>query len=126
LKRVVGAVEDLMFRGRISATAEAGGVEASFPRTRAKLLAAVAESPPDLILLDLTSERHDPLSLLESLKSDEKTSSIPVVGFLPHVRGDLAVAARERGCDRVMARSAFVENLPRIIGGENGTAGASR
>jgi CheY-like chemotaxis protein len=123
LKRVVGAVEDLMFRGRISAAAEAGGVEASFPRTKDKVLAAVAQAPPDLIVLDLTSERHDPLSLLESLKSDEKTSAIPVVGFLPHVRGDLALAARERGCDKVMARSAFVENLPSLVGGENGSFG---
>jgi hypothetical protein len=27
------------------------------------------------------------------------------------------LAARESGCDRVMARSAFVENLPRVLSG---------
>jgi hypothetical protein len=47
-----------------------------------------------------------------------RISSCSTVGFLSHVQDDLALAAREAGCDRVMARSAFVENLPRIISGD--------
>jgi hypothetical protein len=43
---------------------------------------------------------------------------VSTVGFLSHVQGDLAVAARKSGCDRVMARSAFVENLPQILAGD--------
>ena len=49
-----------------------------------------------------------------------------MVGFLSHVQKDLAVAARERGCDRIMARSAFVKDLPRILGGNTGEAGDGR
>jgi hypothetical protein len=40
---------------------------------------------------------------------------VPTVGFLSHVQRDLAVAAREAGCDRVMARSAFTKDLPTIL-----------
>jgi hypothetical protein len=48
-----------------------------------------------------------------------------VVGFLSHVQKDLAVAARESGCDRVMARSAFTRDLPEILaGGSDGGPGA--
>jgi hypothetical protein len=44
-----------------------------------------------------------------------------VVGFLSHVNKDLAVAARESGCDRVVARSAFTKDLPEILAGDSGT-----
>jgi hypothetical protein len=42
---------------------------------------------------------------------------VKTVGFLSHVQKDLAVAAREAGCDRVVARSAFTKDLPQILAG---------
>ncbi len=41
------------------------------------------------------------------------------MGFLSHVQKDLAVAAKEAGCDRIMARSAFTRDLPKIIAGDS-------
>jgi hypothetical protein len=52
------------------------------------------------------------------VKSDAALRGVRTVGFLSHVQADLALAAREAGCDRVMARSAFVENLPRVLSGD--------
>jgi CheY-like chemotaxis protein len=116
-RRVLAAVEDLLFRSKISETAQAAGVEVAFPRNPGKLLGALRESPPDLLILDLNSSRFEPLELLRTVNSDDALREVSTVGFLSHVQGDLALAAREAGCDRVMARSAFVENLPRIISG---------
>ncbi len=76
------------------------------------MLEALRESPPDLLILDLNSARFEPLALLQTIRSDVST-----VGFLSHVQKDLAVAAREAGCDRVVARSAFTKDLPRILAG---------
>ena len=124
-RRVVAAVEDLLFRSKISETANTLGVEALFPRSGKKLIERIYESPPDLLVLDLNSARFKPLQLLEQLKSDEVSRGVPVVGFLSHVQKDLAVAARESGCDRVMARSAFTRDLPEILaGGSDGGPGA--
>ena len=116
-RRVLAAVEDLLFRSKISETASQLGVEASFPRNPKKLLEAVRESRPDLLVLDLNSARFEPLSLLSDVKSDEATRDVTTIGFLSHVQKDLAVAAREAGCDRVVARSAFTKNLPEILAG---------
>jgi PleD family two-component response regulator len=116
-RRVLAAVEDLLFKSKISETASTLGIEASFPRNPKRLLEALRESPPDLLVLDLNSARFEPLSLLRSVKSDEATSDVPTVGFLSHVQKDLAVAAREAGCDRIVARSAFTRDLPRILAG---------
>ena len=116
-RRVLAAVEDLLFRSKISETAKQLDVEAAFPRSPKKFLEAVHESPPDLLVLDLNSARFEPLDLLRTIRSDETTRDVSAVGFLSHVQKDLAVAAREAGCDRVVARSAFTRDLPKILAG---------
>ena len=116
-RRVLAAVEDLLFRSKISETASQLGIEASFPRNPRKLLEAVRESPPDLLVLDLNSARFDPLVLLRTVRAEATKESVKTVGFLSHVQKDLAVAAREAGCDRILARSAFTKNLPEILAG---------
>jgi PleD family two-component response regulator len=116
-RRVIAAVEDLLFRSKISETASTLGIEAAFPRSPKKLLEALRESPPDLLILDLNSARFEPLTLLGDVRSEEATRDVPTVGFLSHVQKDLAVAAREAGCDRVVARSAFTKDLPQILAG---------
>jgi CheY-like chemotaxis protein len=126
MRRVVAAVEDLLFRSKISETANQLGMEALFPRSPKKLITEVQTSPPDLLVLDLNSTRFEPLMLLGQLKSDEALREVPVVGFLSHVQKDLALAARESGCDRVMARSAFTRDLPKILSGALGDDGELR
>lgn len=114
-RRVLAAVEDLLFKSKISETASQLGVETKFPRSPDKLLAALRDSPPDLLVLDLNSDRFEPLRLLREVESDDALRNVPTLGFLSHVQKDLAVAAREAGCDRVVARSAFTKNLPEIL-----------
>jgi PleD family two-component response regulator len=116
-RRVLAAVEDLLFKSKISETASTLGIEAAFPRNPRKLLEALRKSPPDLLILDLNSARFEPLMLLKNVRSDETTRDVSTVGFLSHVQKDLAIAAREAGCDRVVARSAFTKDLPRILAG---------
>ncbi|MBD0356447.1 MAG: response regulator [Rubrobacter sp.] len=122
-RRVLAAVEDLLFRSKISETANTLGIEAKFPRSPRKLVEQATASPPDLLVLDLNSSRFEPLKLLREVKSDEALRDVPVVGFLSHVQRELAVAARESGCDRVVARSAFTKDLPEILAG-GGASGA--
>jgi PleD family two-component response regulator len=117
-RKVLGAVEDLLFKSKISETSSQLGIEAAFPRSPKKLLDALRESPPDLLILDLNSARFEPLALLREVKSDEATREISTIGFLSHVQKDLAVAAREAGCDRIVARSAFTRDLPKILAGD--------
>ncbi|HSK99024.1 MAG TPA: hypothetical protein VK869_01680 [Rubrobacteraceae bacterium] len=119
-RRVLAAVEDLLFKSKISETAKGLGVEATFPRNPQRLLEALRENPPDLLVLDLNSARFEPLEILRTIRSDAATESVRTVGFLSHVQRDLALAAREAGCDRVVARSAFTRDLPKILAGGAG------
>jgi CheY-like chemotaxis protein len=117
-RRVVAAIEDLLFKSKVSETATQLGIEATFPRSPNKLLDAARSSPPDLLVLDLNSHRFEPLALLARLQEDAVLRDVPTVGFLSHVQKDLAIAAREAGCDRIMARSAFTRDLPRVLAGD--------
>lgn len=122
MSNVLAAVEDLLFKSKISGTADSLGVAVRFPRSPRKLLESLHDDPPSLLILDLNSDRFEPLQLLQAVNSDETLTSIRTLGFLSHVQKDLAVAAREAGCDRIMARSAFTKNLPEILTGEDNGA----
>src|SRR4028118_1279632 len=96
-RRVMAAVEDLLFRSKIGETASQLGIEASFPRSPKKLEEALRTSPPDLLILDLNSSRFEPLQILQAVNSEEATRDAQTVGFLSHVPQDLAAAGRGGG-----------------------------
>jgi PleD family two-component response regulator len=63
----------------------------------------------------LNFEPADPLSLITQLKGQPQTKGISLIGYLSHVQGELKLKAQEAGCDMVLARSAFSQNLPQIF-----------
>jgi hypothetical protein len=54
------------------------------------------------------------LTLIPKLKSKLKKGT-SIIGFLSHVQGDLKLKAHEAGCDMVLPRSAFSQNLPQLL-----------
>ena len=69
---------------------------------------------PSLIVFDLNNVNAKPLTLIPKLKAKLKKST-SIIGFLSHLQGDLKVKAVEAGCDMVMPRSAFSQNLPSLM-----------
>ncbi len=67
------------------------------------------------MILDLNCGAIDPLRLIGALKGDESTRGVPLVGYVSHVQGELKQQAQQAGCDTVLARSAFSQNLPQIL-----------
>lgn len=109
---IVAVLDDLMFTSRIRAASEGLGVRVIFARSREAALAAVAEHEPSLVILDLNG-RADPLGVVAALQA--RGTSVPTVGFVSHVQADLIDAARTAGVTDVLARSAFVQQLPDIL-----------
>ena len=69
---------------------------------------------PSLIIFDLNNANAKPLTLIPKLKSKLKKGT-SIIGFLSHVQGDLKQKAHEVGCDMVLPRSAFSQNLPQLL-----------
>jgi DNA-binding NarL/FixJ family response regulator len=72
------------------------------------------EEKPSLIIFDLNNANAKPLTLIPKLKSKLKKGT-SIIGFLSHVQGDLKLKAHEAGCDMVLPRSAFSQNLPQLL-----------
>jgi len=72
------------------------------------------EEKPSLIIFDLNNANAKPLTLIPKLKTKLKKGT-SIIGFLSHVQGDLKMKAHEVGCDMVLPRSAFSQNLPQLL-----------
>lgn len=111
-------IEDLFFNAKITETARKLGVKVAFVKADKEVIAELTskdeEERPGLIVFDLNNANAKPLTLIPKLKAKlKKTTSI--IGFLSHLQGDLKAKAVEAGCDTVMPRSAFSQNLPNLL-----------
>ena len=94
-------------------------VDLTFARTPDAILAQARELKPSLIIFDLNCAKADPINTLAALKQDPQLEAIRTIGFVSHVDAGTIQAARQAGCDEVMARSAFAGNLAAILTGGN-------
>ena len=111
---LVALVEDLFFLAKIRETAKAVGVTVVTCDPRGGP-AAVLEANPQAIFLDLNSRGLPAVDWIRALKADPATQAIRIVGFVSHVQERLIADARAAGCDTVMARSAFTQQLPALL-----------
>ncbi|HMH15516.1 MAG TPA: hypothetical protein VK578_20620 [Edaphobacter sp.] len=111
-------IEDLFFIAKIQETARKLGVKVAFVKNDkeaiAQLVGGAEEDRPGLIVFDLNNANAKPLTLIPKLKTKLKRST-SIVGFLSHLQGDLKAKATEAGCDTVMPRAAFSQNLPNLL-----------
>ena len=111
-------IDDLFFIAKINETARKVGVKVAFVKNEkeviADLLALEEDRRPGLIVFDLNNANAKPLTLVPKLKAKFKRST-SIVGFLSHLQGDLKAKATEAGCDTVMPRAAFSQNLPNLL-----------
>ena len=115
-KPIFAFVDDLFFMAKIQETARKLNVKVDFVKSEKEVLEAVAagEEKPSLIIIDLNHHTVKPLTVIPKLKSKFKKET-NIIGFLSHLQGELKVKAQEVGCDMVLPRSAFSQNLPQLL-----------
>ena len=113
-RRAVAAVDDLFFASKINEAAKRAGISVDFVKDDLSLL-ELAAAKPSLIILDLNFSAIKPLQTITKLKAKPELRGISVVGYVSHVQGELKQRAHDLGCDMVMARSAFSQNLPTLL-----------
>ena len=112
---VFAIVDDMFFASKIRATAEAVGVEISFPRSVEKLVEKARETKPGLVLVDLHNTKVDPVALAAELKANDDLREVKLLGFFSHVHTDLQKNAIAAGYDQVIPRSVFARDLGQIL-----------
>ena len=115
--RIFAFVDDLFFLAKIQETARKLNVKVEFVKTDKDLQEKMGQNgddKPSLIIFDLNNVGAKPLTLIPKLKAKLKKAT-NIIGFVSHVQGDLKMKAQEAGCDMVVPRSAFSQNLAQIL-----------
>jgi CheY-like chemotaxis protein len=113
-KRILAVLDDLFFTVKINESAKRAGLPVEFIKSERDVLEK-AKTHPALIIIDLNYAGIDSLKLVQDLKAAEDTKTVRLLGYLSHVQGELKQKAQEAGCNMVLARSAFSQNLPQIL-----------
>lgn len=108
---ILAIVDDLMFRAKLEAAAAHLGTP----------LTIAGDAEPALrpgqgwsrVLIDLNLSGGDALAMIRSLRHAHP--DIPVIGYCAHVQHDLQQQALEAGCATVLPRSAFVQQLRKLL-----------
>jgi CheY-like chemotaxis protein len=114
--RIFAFVDDLFFVAKIQEVSRKLNVKVEFVKTDKEIAEKTenVDEKPSLIIVDLNSNGIKPLPVITKMRSKYKKAT-SIVGFVSHVQGDLKVKAVEAGCDVVMPRSAFSQNLVSIL-----------
>ncbi len=110
---ILAIVDDLLFREKL----ELAATQLQVPlMIAAEVSSALCHAQPwSRVLIDLNLSHGDPLAMIRELRVAHP--GIPVVGYCSHVQRDLQQHALEAGCTTVLARSAFVQQLPELLSG---------
>ena len=112
-------LQDLFFRTRIEATAEAAGVPVIVSDTVEELLGKMGGTAGGAVLVDLGGGADGPdeaRSAIDAIRALKRLSEPPaIVAWGSHVDTEAFEAARTAGADRVLPRSAFTRRLPEIL-----------
>jgi CheY-like chemotaxis protein len=118
-------IDDLFFQAKLVETAKLTGISLETVATGEQLLKAAAANPAALVIVDLNA-RQGALNAVEQLckehlapgaRSNGPGNPRRVIAFLSHVQTELAERARAAGCQDVMPRSKFTQNLAAILRG---------
>jgi CheY-like chemotaxis protein len=119
---ILTVVDDLLFLSKIQQTAQQLGVRVEVIDP-AKVVERVQDSGVSSMILDLNHRSGKAVEVARAIKANPNTRQVQLVAFLSHVQTDLAAAARAAGCDVILARSAFSQQLPQLLlklgGGQN-------
>jgi CheY-like chemotaxis protein len=109
-KRIIAVIDDLMFQSRLVEQARSLGYETRVADTPAALQSALADGG-GLVVVDLHVRGLDWRDAVVAAKA----AGLPVLAFGRHTEAALLREARDAGCDRVVPRSTFVEELPVLL-----------
>jgi CheY-like chemotaxis protein len=105
--------DDLMFTSSITGTARDLGLSVLPVRSVPALLDLARRQPPTCVIVDLANAGLDLPALIGGLS--ELPRRPRVVAYGSHVDTASLQAARAAGCDVVLPRSKFVEELPAAL-----------
>src|SRR5262249_44996784 len=106
--------DDLLFTSRVTGTAKNLGLTIKPARSAEALLGLAGQQTPVCVIVDLSNPGLKIGDLIQHLR--EICSPMPrIVAYGSHVDTAPLRAAQEAGCEQVLPRSKFVQELPTAL-----------
>ena len=104
---------DLVFAEKVQSAAVANGLSARWKQNVGDAFAEAADPACRAVLLDLETPGLSVADFLARLPRQQRPR---VIAYGAHVRAGRLKQAREAGCDEVVTRGRFSQDLPEILG----------
>lgn len=108
-------IDDLFFTSKVSAEVQETHSTVVYCRS-------LSEMPPNPagIIVDLNASTFAPIDVITQLKA---LTTAPILAFVAHVQVELRNQAERAGADRVVPRSALVQELRKFLAVHQGLGG---
>ena len=113
---VLVVISDLLFRSRIDDVARRLGVPLRVAKSVTQLERHLAAGAPIMAIVDLEIETMDPAETITRIRNAAGGADTRLIAFAGHTNLDAIRAGRAAGAGVVLARSAFVTQLPALLG----------
>lgn len=102
MKNVLIVEPDLAFGMSCVRACVVAGFQAAQATSPAKALASINQSRPDLVLMSLRARDNRSIQLLQEIRSNSRTRTLPVIAFAREDVGSLLAEARSKGADECL------------------------
>jgi PleD family two-component response regulator len=113
-RTVLVLTDDLFWRTKIDHALKSSQTPGVFLDSPKELEKRADPTRVGLVLVDLAL-KEDPVPAIAALKKAPKTKGIMVVGYCEHKQLELIERAKKSGCDQVLMRSTFSQNLGQLV-----------
>jgi DNA-binding NarL/FixJ family response regulator len=110
-RRIIVVVTDVIFESRIGEVASALGFDMTAVVDSDGAIRELSSPSGALVVMDVQAEGLD----MGRVVSEARRRGVPVLAYGRHTKAGELRAARKLGCDVVVPRSTFVEELPALI-----------
>jgi hypothetical protein len=120
MARVLALVPDLLFGSRVQGSLLAGGHEVELIGEESVLRSRLtdgAETPPAVLVVDLTNADLDGSRIVESLRDGGLLAQTRTLGFYSHVDAPARARAEQAGFDLVVPRSRMAREGAELVAG---------
>ena len=108
-------LSDLLFRSRIDDAARHAGVALRVAKSMEQLERHLGNGIPAMAIVDLEIDTMDPTAAIRRLRELPGGDALPVIAYAGHTNVAAIQAGRAAGAGVVLARSAFVAQLPALL-----------
>ncbi|MGY8769850.1 MAG: response regulator [Pirellulales bacterium] len=112
---IIYLTADLMFSSRACSFAKDSGADLRVAVSGAQCINAINQNKVDRVLIDLNVPKLDIEELMTQIKATGQ--NLEVIAYGPHVHIELLEAAKAAGCNAVLSKGQFNQQIESLVAG---------